>query len=465
MAAKSKPAKRVLIKAGLSREESRKAGKALRDKVPRKSHGDWKASRRRRDPVDILLKSCAGRIPQLIPIRFGRMMQTPFAFYRGAAAIMAADLSETPASGIRVQACGDCHLMNFGAFTTPERHIVFDMNDFDETLPAPWEWDVKRLATSFVIAGRNNKFKGRDARESAFRCVQSYREHMAEFSEMRALYRWYERADLDELIEQMEDRKAKKRIQKRISKARSRDVMDEDFPKLVSLDGKKPTIKDNPPLIYHRSDWKSPGFEKKIQEAFEKYRETLTDDHRALLDHYEIKDIAAKVVGVGSVGTRCGILLLMADNDDALFLQVKEARTSVLEPYAGKSVYPNRGQRIVAGQRLMQSASDIFLGWTRGRDGDDYYVRQLWDGKIKPAVEIYDEDWMLQYADACGWALARAHAKSGDPAMIGGYLGSSDTFDRAVADFAVAYADQNEADHAAFLKGIREGKIEVYQEQ
>ena len=364
-----------------------------------------------------------------------------------------------------MQACGDCHLMNFGAFATPERHIIFDMSDFDETLPAPWEWDLKRLAASFVIAGRNNNFKEKDARESVLRCVRSYREHMAEFSEMRALQRWYERTDLDALIEQMEDRKAKKRIQKRILKARSRDVMDEDFPKLVSVKGKKPIIKDNPPLIYHRSDWKSPGFEKRIQEAFEKYRETLTDDRRALLDHYEIKDIAAKVVGVGSVGTRCGILLLMADNDDALFLQVKEARTSVLEPYASKSVYPNRGQRIVAGQRLMQSAGDIFLGWTVGRDGDHYYVRQLWDGKIKPSVEIYDEDWMLQYADACGRVLARAHANSGDPAMISGYLGSSDTFDRAVADFAVAYADQNEADHAVFLKAIRAGRIEAYQEQ
>jgi uncharacterized protein (DUF2252 family) len=465
MAAKSNSQARVLTKATHNRDDSRKAGKALRDKVPRKSHAVWQASRRRRDPVDILLKSCQGRIPQLIPIRFGRMMQTPFAFYRGAAAIMAADLSATPASGIRVQACGDCHLMNFGAFATPERHIIFDMNDFDETLPAPWEWDVKRLATSFVIAGRHNKFREKDARASALRCVQSYREHMAEFSEMRTLDRRYERLDIDEFVERTEDAQVKKRLEKRISKARSRDVMDEDFPKLVSVKGKKPTIKDNPPLIYHRSDWKSPGFEKSIHKAFKKYRETLSDDRKSLLDHFEIKDIAAKVVGVGSVGRRCGILLLMADNDDALFLQVKEARTSVLEPYAGKSVYSNRGQRVVVGQRLMQSASDIFLGWTRGDDGGHYYVRQLWDGKIKPAVEIYDEDWMLRYADACGWVLARAHATSGDPAMISGYLGGSDTFDRAIADFAVAYANQNEADHAAFLKAIRDGRIEVYHEQ
>jgi len=411
--------------------------------------------------VAILLNSSEGRISQLVPIRFGRMMQRPFSFYRGGAAIMAEDLSETPVSGIRVQACGDCHLMNFGAFATPERHIIFDINDFDETLPAPWEWDVKRLATSFVIAGRNNKFKEKDARESALRCVQSYRHHMADFSQMRVLYRWYERTDLDELIEQIEDRKAKKRIEKRILKARSRDVMDEDFPKLVSVKGKKPTIKDNPPLIFHRSDWTTPKFAKDLQEAFETYRETLTDDRKTLLDHYEIKDIATKVVGVGSVGARCGILLLMADNDDALFLQVKQARTSVLEPYAGKSAYQNRGQRVVAGQRLMQSASDIFLGWTQNR-GDHFYVRQLWDGKIKPAVEIYDEDWMLQYADACGWALARAHAKSGNAAMISGYLGNSSKFDEAVASFAVTYADQNEGDHQVFLEAIRDGRIPVY---
>jgi hypothetical protein len=287
---------------------------------------------------------------------------------------------------------------------------------------------------------------------------------MAEISDMRVLDRWYLRTDLDELIAQMDNSKAKKRIERRLAKARSRDVMDEDFPKFVTLKGKKPIIKDNPPLIYHASDWTGAKFERDFQIAFERYRETLTDDRKALLGQYKIRDFAVKVVGVGSVGTRCGILLLMAGNDDPLFLQVKEARTSVLEPYAGKSIYPNRGQRIVAGQRLMQSSSDIFLGWSTGPEGNHFYVRQLWDGKIKPVVEIYDEDWMLEYADACGRVLARAHANSADPAMISGYLGGNDRFDRAVADFAVAYADQNEADHGAFLKAIRDGKIEVYQE-
>jgi uncharacterized protein (DUF2252 family) len=271
--------------------------------------------------------------------------------------------------------------------------------------------------------------------------------------------------DLDELIAEIGDAKAKKRVEKRLAKVRARNVMEQDFPKLTTMNGNKPTIKDNPPLIYHAPDWTDAKFEKEVQKAFESYRETLNDDHKILLDHYEIQDLAVKVVGVGSVGTRCAILLLMADNDDPLFLQVKEARTSVLEPYAGKSSYANRGQRIVAGQRLMQSASDIFLGWAVGPDGNHFYVRQLWDGKIKPVVEIYDEDWMLEYADACGQVLARAHANSADPAMISGYLGGTGRFDRAVADFAVAYADQNEADHAAFLKAIRNGKIEVYQER
>jgi len=466
MAAKSKSAKKKqVLKLVQSREERRAQGKALRDKVPRRSHAGWKASSKRRDPVDILLKSCEGRIPRLIPIRFGRMMQTPFTFYRGAAVIMAADLARTPVSGIRVQTCGDCHLLNFGAFASPERRIIFDINDFDETLPAPWEWDVKRLATSFVIASRHNKFKERDARASAMRCVESYREHMAELSDMRVLSRWYLHIDLDELIAEIGDAKAKKRVEKRLAKVRARNVMEQDFPKLTTMNGNKPTIKDNPPLIYHAPDWTDAKFEKEVQKAFESYRETLNDDHKILLDHYEIQDLAVKVVGVGSVGTRCAILLLMADNDDPLFLQVKEARTSVLEPYAGKSSYANRGQRIVAGQRLMQSASDIFLGWAVGPDGNHFYVRQLWDGKIKPVVEIYDEDWMLEYADACGQVLARAHANSADPAMISGYLGGTGRFDRAVADFAVAYADQNEADHAAFLKAIRNGKIEVYQER
>lgn len=445
-------------------DERREAGKALRDKASRKSHESYKAHSKRTDPIDLLIKSSEGRLPQLIPIRYGRMMQTPFTFYRGAAAIMAADLQHTPASGIRVQACGDCHLMNFGAFGTPERSIVFDINDFDETLPAPWEWDVKRLAASFVIAARNNGFIKKDARECAERCVRSYREHMADYAEMHVLDRWYERINTEDVLARSVSKQKRAEIRKRIAKEAARTVAEDDFPKLASVEKEKPRIKDNPPLIFHQSKFTGPEFEKMVDEAFRKYRATLPDDRKVLLDHYELKDIAVKVVGVGSVGTRCGIMLMMAGDNDPLFLQVKEARFSVLEPYAGKSIYKNRGERVVEGQRLMQSASDIFLGWTDGREGRHFYIRQLRDIKIKPVVEAYAEQQMGNYAELCGWALARAHAKSGDPAMISGYLGSNSKFDEALANFAAAYADQNERDHDAMLKAIRAGKLHIYRE-
>jgi uncharacterized protein (DUF2252 family) len=376
---------------------------------------------------------------------------------------MAADLATTPATGASVQACGDCHLMNFGAFATPERRLIFDINDFDETSPAPWEWDIKRLAASFVIAGRNNRFSKEDAYRGALHCVRSYRERMAQFSEMTVLDRWYEKIEMDDLVKLLLDRETKKRIRKRIKKTAGRSVVEDDFPKLTEGKGAEAKIKDNPPLIYHPKEW-SKIESQNINSAFKKYYETLSEDRKVLLDHYKMSDLAIKVVGVGSVGTRCGILLLMAGDDDPLFLQVKEARVSVLEPYAGKSKYRNRGERVVAGQRLMQSASDIFLGWTEGQDNRHFYVRQLRDMKIKPLVEILEEDVMANYAEFCGWALARAHAKSGNPSLITGYLGNNETFDEAIADFAVSYADQNERDHALLLNAIREGKIEVYQE-
>jgi uncharacterized protein (DUF2252 family) len=420
----------------------------------------WEASSRRQDPVDLLVRSSKGRLPQLLPIRYGRMMQSPFAFYRGAAAIMAADLARTPASGIRVQACGDCHLMNFGGSATPERHIVFDISDFDESLPAPWEWDLKRLAASAVIAGFNNGFRKADAREAAASCARSYRDHMAGYAEMRALERWYERIDAEELIALIDSRQWKKRIQKQIAKELSRSVAEDDFPKLTDVRNGRVRIKDNPPLIFHPASRRADAHGLVIQRVFRRYRETLTDDRKALIDHYEIKDVAAKVVGVGSVGTRCGILLMMAGEDDPLFLQVKEARASVLEPYAGKSVYANRGQRVVAGQRLMQAASDMFLGWTEDR-GRHFYVRQLRDIKIKPVVEIMEPSDLVSYAAACGWALARAHARSGDAAVLAGYMGKRIVFDEAVADFAVAYADQNERDHEALVRAVRAGRIEA----
>jgi uncharacterized protein (DUF2252 family) len=411
----------------------------------------------------LLIRSSKGRLPQLIPIRYGRMMQSPFAFYRGAAAIMAADLAGTPASGIRVQVCGDCHLMNFGGSATPERHIIFDISDFDETLPAPWEWDIKRLAASVVVAGYNNGFRKADARDAAASCVRSYRARMAVYAEMRTLERWYERVDAEDLIALVQSKKWKKRIEKQIAKESSRSVVEDDFPKLAGVENGRVRIKDNPPLIFHQTGQRADEHVRVVKEVFRRYRASLSDERKALIDHYEIKDVAAKVVGVGSVGTRCGILLMMAGDDDPLFLQIKEARASVLEPYAGKSAYANRGQRVVAGQKLMQSASDMFLGWTEER-GRHYYVRQLRDIKIKPPVEVLDVRAMTRYAEWCGWALARAHAKSGDAAMISGYLGDSRRFDDAIASFALAYADVNERDHQALLKAIRAGRIDVYRE-
>ena len=350
----------------------------MRDNLPRTSHAEWQAPTNRQDPIDLLIESSKGRLPQLIPIRYGRMMQSPFAFYRGAAAIMSADLARIPTSGISVQACGDCHIMNFGGYATRERRIVFDINDFDETLPAPWEWDIKRLAVSFVIAGLHNGFKRAEARKGALHCVQSYRKHMKIYAEKSFLNMWYERIDGEALIASLQSRTWKEIVQERIAKSSSRTVVEDDFPKLASVRNGKVRIKDNPPLIFHQSSMGMAEYIHVIKKAFGRYRESLTDDLKVLLDRYEIKDIAWKVVGVGSVGTRCGIILMMAGDDDVLFLQVKEARLSVLEPYATKSVYPNHGQRVVAGQRLMQSASDMFLGWTEER-GYHFYVRQLRD--------------------------------------------------------------------------------------
>ena len=401
---------------------------------------------------------------QLVPIRYGRMMQSPFAFYRGAAAIMAADLARTPVSGIRVQACGDCHLLNFGGFATPERNIAFDINDFDETLPAPWEWDVKRLATSCVIAGQHNGYNKAEARDMALRCVESYREHIDTFARMTVLERWYEHIDANDILRAISGKKWRQEVQMQIKKAAARSVLEDDFPKLATVEGGQPRIKDNPPLIFHQGDVSADGeYGRAVKAAFREYRTTLSDERRELLDRFELKDVAVKVVGVGSVGTICGILLLMADTNDALFLQVKEARVSVLEAYAGKSRYPNRGERVVVGQRMMQAASDLFLGWTE-YEGRHFYIRQLRDIKIKPLIEGISASRLGLYSGWCGWALARAHAKSGDAAMISGYLGSNSRFDKAVAKFALAYSDQNERDFQALLKAIRDGRIQTLEE-
>lgn len=410
-------------------------------------------------------ESNKGRMPRLVPIRHGRMLQSPFTFFRGAALNMAADLVSTPATGLRVQACGDCHLLNFGAFATPERRVIFDINDLDETLPAPWEWDVKRLAASFVLACRHNRFSENTARDAVLSCVRSYRERMAEYSTMHVLDVWYASIDVEKLLPTIGDKEARKRVQKRLAKARERSVLEHEFPELVTTAGLAPAIKEIPPLIFHldeRSDKEQMAI---VHRGFARYRETMQEDRRLLLDRFKLMDMAIKVVGVGSVGTYCAILLLMASEHDPLFLQVKQARPSVLEAYAGKSLYSNNGQRIVHGCRMMQSASDIFLGWTEGALGRQFYVRQLKDMKISPMVEVFTPGVMLQYAGLCGWTLAHAHARSGEPAKISGYLGKSDKFDEAIADFSIAYADQTERDHEVLMKAVRAGRLEVIEGQ
>ena len=439
-------------------------GKHLRTKCPRSSHAAWAPPHDRPDPLRLLKESDKGRLPELIPIRYGRMVRTPFTFYRGAALNMAADLAVTPSSGLRVQACGDCHLLNFGDFATPERRVIFDINDFDETLPAPWEWDVKRLAASFVLACRNNGFSKASANDAVLACVRSYRERMAEYSQMPALDVWYASIEVEKVLPTIKDKEARRRHQKLVAKARARSVLEHDFPKLAARAGSVPTIKDSPPLIFHPHERGVEDLLTRTREALAGYRESMQEDRRVLIDRFELKDIAIKVVGVGSVGTFCCVTLLMASEQDPLFLQVKEARSSVLEAYAGKSIHPNHGQRVVNGIRLMQSASDIFLGWTKGKLGRHFYVRQLKDVKVGVQVELLTPGVMIQYAEICGWTLARAHARSGSPAQISGYLGKSDAFDKAVAAFSIAYADQSERDHAVLKKAVRSGRVEAVME-
>ena len=447
-----------------SRSELVACGEQLRKKCHRRSHAAWKPPADRPDPVKLVEEGNRGRIPQLIPIRHGRMIQSPFTYYRGAALAMAVDLATLPTTGVRVQACGDAHLGNFRCFATPERRVIFDIHDLDETLPAPWEWDLKRLAASFVIACRNNGLSEKRAREAVLTCVRTYRERMIEFSEMRALQVWYYSLDANDLVESIEDAEIRGRAKKRLAKAKALTALEYDFPKLADTSSESPTIRDNPPLIYHWHEIGAEELDAVVHDAFARYRMSLPDDRRVLLDRYEFKDVTAKVVGVGSVGTWCAVGLFMAADDDPIFLQVKEATASVLEPYAGKSLHQNHGERVVAGQRLMQSASDMFLGWTRGPNRRDYYVRQLRDAKITAIIDDWDCTALRTYGRLCAWALARAHARSGDAARIAGYLGSNSSFDDAVCEFSVEYADQNQRDYRAFIKAVREGRIEVITE-
>lgn len=440
------------------------AGKRLRETVPRAAHGAWKKPADRADPVAMLQASDPERLPELLPVRYGRMLASPFTFYRGAAGIMAADLASTPATGLRVQACGDCHLLNFGGFATPERNIIFDINDFDETLPAPWEWDVKRLAASFVLAARANDLSDAQGRDAAEAAARSYRRRLAEYAQMSPLEVWYARINDDDIVSLLPDPARRAMARKRIAKAVERSASSLDFPQLAGMVGGHFHIKDVPPLIFHPEDARAPDFIAQLEAALAAYRETLPDDRRVLIDHYRLVDAAIKVVGIGSVGRACWIALFMSPGNDPLFLQFKEACASVLEPYAGASVYPHHGQRVVIGQRLAQPASDVFLGWVTGPRGRQFYVRQLRDAKIKPLIETFDAEMLEVFGKACGWALARSHAKAGDAWTISGYLGKSDTFDTAMGQFAVAYADQAEADHAALKAAVRTGRVQVLQE-
>jgi uncharacterized protein (DUF2252 family) len=441
------------------------AGKALRQDCPRTAHAAWKAPKGRPDPVQLVLSAEKGRMPDLLPLRHGRMVRSAFTFYRGAALTMASDLASTPSSGVYVQCCGDAHLCNFGGFATPERRVLFSINDLDETLPAPWEWDVKRLAASFVVACRDKSLKDTVARDVARACVQSYRESMAEFSQMKTLELWYHALSAEEMMAFTKDPNLRQRIVKRIQQEQAKSAAEEIFPKLVEHKGKMPIIKDQLPTIFHAQGHTPGQVHQFVLDAISGYRGTLSPSLQSLLDRYELRDAAHKVVGVGSVGTACFVLLLMAGNGDPLFLQVKEARASVLEPYTNPSVFPNHGQRVVHGYRLMQPASDMFLGWARGALGRDFFVRQLRDIKISVRVETFGAGELDLYASWCGRALALSHARSGSSAMLSGYMGKSDVFDQAVAEFSVAYANQNAKDHAALDRAVRSGKVKAVFEE
>ena len=448
------------------------AGKAARAKVPRSSHAAWKPAARRRDPVAVLEGQAKSRVKELVPIRYGRMLASPFTFFRGAAAIMAMDLAKTPQSGLRVQACGDAHLSNFGVFAAPDRRLVIDVNDFDETLPGPWEWDVKRLAASFAIAGRDRDFTPKETRTAVLTTARAYREAMREFATMRNLDVWYARLDVESLLgdlAKVADKKQMKAVQRNVAKAHKKNSM-KAFDRLVRVVDGEPQIISDPPLLVPARELlerdQEQEYEERMREMLGRYRESLKGDRRHLFDSYRFVEMARKVVGVGSVGTRAWVLLMMGrDGQDPLFMQAKEAEASVLEPYVGESDFKNHGERVVEGQWLMQASSDILLGWLPALGFDeqerDFYVRQLWDGKRSVEVETLAPEGLEIYGRVCGWTLARAHARSGDRIAIASYLGKGDTFDRAVAEFSELYADQNELDYAALADAVKSGSIEA----
>jgi uncharacterized protein (DUF2252 family) len=447
-------------------------GRGARKRAPRSAHGEWEPAAKRPDPVAVLERQAKSRVPELVPLRYGRMLASPFTFYRGAAAIMAADLAPTPASGLWVQACGDAHLSNFGAYASPSRDLVADVNDFDETLPGPWEWDLKRLVASFEIAGRDRGLKRSVRRSVVTTAAREYREVMQRLAGMSNLDVWYlhvEVAAIRERAAAIATEKELRRIDRGIAKAQAKTRM-RAFSKLTErIDGEL-RIRSDPPVLVPLEEIFEGRFlrtaENRIRRVLETYRETLTPERRHLLGEYRFVHAAHKVVGVGSVGTRAWIALFVGrDEGDPLFLQVKEAQKSVLEPYAARSEYPHQGQRVVEGQRLTQSTSDILLGWTTATGPDnrkrDFYVRQLWDQKGSAVIEAMGPTELTVYARVCGAILARAHARSGDRIAIAGYLGRGETMDRALADFATAYADQNERDYDRLMHAVAGGRIEV----
>lgn len=432
-------------------DERRRAGAALRSEVPRSAHGGWAPPSDRRDPVEILIEQGKRRVAELLPIRYGRMRTDPFAFLRGSAAVMASDLSRVPATNIRMQACGDAHLSNFGSYATADGLPVFDINDFDETLPAPFEWDLKRLATSLVVAGRVAQYSGKAGRKLALAVVRSYREYITTLAHLPPVVAWSHHVDLQREIDQIDDLKVRAAVDKRLKQVMASGTKHFD---LVEEKEGSAHIRENPPLVYHLTRQALPA-----HKAFASYAKTLQEDRRALLHRYALQDVAFKVVGVGSVGTFCAIGLLTAGDGSPLLLQIKEAQESALAPFAGASKYTNHGERVVVGQRMMQAASDMFLGWTREPiDGRHFYIRRLKDARLAN-IGTQLKAALPFYAALCGRTLARAHARAGDPAMVSGYVGRGSAFDEAVAQFAVAYADQTEKDWQSFLAAIKAGRI------
>jgi uncharacterized protein (DUF2252 family) len=454
----------------LTRADRVARGEDARDLAPLETQAEFEPGSR--DPVGLLLGQEKTRVHELVPIRHGRMLASPFAFYRGAALPMAADLATTPTSGLRVQLCGDAHLENFGAFASPERRLVFSVNDFDETLPGPFEWDVKRLGASFAVAGRENGFNRRQRRKAILATVESYRSAMQDFAKQPYLSVWYAYLDVEDAIREFRSQMKSKRVksvQKMVAKAETHDSL-QAFSKLTTVvDGRRRII-NTPPLIEPIEEVfptaQSVEIQEKVKEVLSKYRRTLQSDRRHLLEDFSLAQVARKVVGVGSVGTRCWIVLMEgADGTEPLFLQAKEAQRSVLEPYLGRSQYRNQAERVVAGQHLMQAESDIFLGWTHVSDLDgvdrDFYVRQLKDWKFSVKIERMVPKGMRSYGAMCGWTLARAHARSGDRIALAAYLGGSDRFAQAIADFAETYADQNDLDYEALKAAAGEGRIQA----